>query len=88
MHGMNQSENRGFIMKIIFRKCQFRKFQFRKRANVVVHLDDLFKLLISISLLKSLQNVNLKVALRIEFGVNRLTLALTSLTVTSSSAHK
>ena len=36
MHGMNQSENRGFIMKIIFRK-----FQFRKRANVVVHLDDL-----------------------------------------------
>ena len=41
MHGMNQSENRGFIMKIIFRKCQFGKFQFRKRANVVVHLDDL-----------------------------------------------
>ena len=73
MHGMNQSVNK-IVMKIIFRK-----FQFRKRANVVVHLDDLFKLLISISLLKSLQNVNLKVALRIEFGVNRLTLELSPL---------
>ena len=35
MHGMNQSVNK-IVMKIIFRK-----FQFRKRANVVVHLDDL-----------------------------------------------
>ena len=88
MHGMNQSVNKIVGSSWKFRGLIFRKFQFRNRANVVVHLDDLFKLLISISLLKSLQNVNLKVALRIEFGVNRLTLDLTSLTVTSSSAHK
>ena len=59
---------------------------FSKRANVVVHLDDLQT--VNISLLQSLQNVNLKVALHINFEVIRLTLALTSLTVTSSSAHK
>ena len=71
------------MMKIIFEK-----FQISKRANVVVHLDDLQTVNLDLSLLESLQNVNLKVALRIDFGVNRLTLALTSLTVTSSSAHK